>query len=205
MDPFDTLGVTPGAAPEELAAAYRRAAKRWHPDRGGGPDAERRMSEINAAYDLLRDGGWRAALAEATARRDRRAPGPARRRPRGSWLPERIRLALGGELIAALKEDEEVVLVTPTATWASPTAILAVTDRRLLWLLDDAIGQRTHSLPFAAIERLDVTSRRLRRDRAAIRIRSTLGRRHTFAELRPETAADIVRRIESARAALART
>jgi curved DNA-binding protein CbpA len=31
MDPFATLGVTPGAAPDELAAAYRRAAKRWHP------------------------------------------------------------------------------------------------------------------------------------------------------------------------------
>jgi hypothetical protein len=162
------------------------------------------MSEINAAYDLLRDGGWRTALAEATARRERHAAEPVRRRPRGSWLPEAIRRAMGGELIAALKDGEAVVLVTPTATWASPSAILAVTDRRLLWLLDDAIGQRTHSLPFAAIEHLEVTSRRLRRDRAAVRVRTTLGRRHAFAELRPETAHDVVRRIESARAAVAR-
>jgi len=207
MDPFATLGISPGAPPDELAAAYRRAAKRWHPNRGGGPDAQRRMSEINAAYDLLRDGGWRSALAEAAARRDarRRPPAPVRARPRGSWLSADIRQAMGGELIAALKDGEDVVLVTPTSTWASPTGVLAVTDRRLIWLLDDVIGNRTHSLPFDAIESVAVTSRRLRRDRAAVRIRSTLGRRYAFAELRPETAADVVRRIEAARSALDRT
>ena len=205
MDPFATLGVDPGAAPDELAAAYRRAAKRWHPDRGAGPDAQRRMSEINAAYDLLRDGGWRSALAEAAARREKARTEPARRRARGAWLSSEIRQAMGGELIAALKDGEPVVLVTPTSTWASPTAVLAVTDRRLLWLLDDAIGNRTHSLPFDAIDSIEVTSRRLRRDRAAVRLRTTLGRRHAFTELRPETARDVVRRVESSRSALART
>ncbi len=53
MEPLGVLGLPPTATPQEIAAAYRRLAKEWHPDRGGGPDAERRMAEINAAYDLL--------------------------------------------------------------------------------------------------------------------------------------------------------
>jgi len=57
-DPFAVLGVTPGASGEEVAAAYRRLAKRWHPDRARGQEAARRMAEINAAYDLVRSERW---------------------------------------------------------------------------------------------------------------------------------------------------
>src|SRR3954454_15337190 len=57
-DPFAVLGVAPGASGEEVAAAYRRLAKRWHPDRAGGQEAARRMAEINAAYDLVRSERW---------------------------------------------------------------------------------------------------------------------------------------------------
>src|SRR2546428_66582 len=32
MDPYALLGVAPGAGERELARAYRRLAKRWHPD-----------------------------------------------------------------------------------------------------------------------------------------------------------------------------
>ena len=53
-DPFAVLGVPPSASAEEVAAAYRRLAKRWHPDRSPDRAAEGRMAEINAAYDLLR-------------------------------------------------------------------------------------------------------------------------------------------------------
>lgn len=197
MDPFAVLGVDPGVPPDELAAAYRRAAKRWHPDRGGGEQAAKRMAEINAAYDLLRDGGWRSAMVasmQASA-----APAP-RTRTRGSWLSQGMRRALGAELIAALQDGEDVKLVTPTATWASPNTVLAVTDRRLLWLLDDAIGQRVQSIGFRDIEELEVSRRRLRRHLAAVRIRTARGRRHTFAELRDETAEDIARRVGAARA-----
>lgn len=53
------LGVAPNASPEEIRAAYRELAKRYHPDRVGhlGPEfrqlAERRMKAINAAYQQL--------------------------------------------------------------------------------------------------------------------------------------------------------
>jgi curved DNA-binding protein CbpA len=55
MDAYGVLGLPPTATPVEVAAAYRRLAKEWHPDRGGG---DRRMAEINAAYDLLRATDW---------------------------------------------------------------------------------------------------------------------------------------------------
>lgn len=193
MDPFSLLGVGPDARPSELAAAYRRAAKRWHPDRGGGERSATKMAEINAAYDLLRDGGWRSA--QVAAAKAARLKAPPRRRPRGFWLSDAIRQALGGELIAALDEGEEVNLVAPAATWASPHTILAVTDRRLLWLNDDAIGHRVQSMPFHAITEVRLVRRRFRSHVASVRIRTSVGRRLSFAELRPSTAGDIVRRV----------
>ena len=75
-DPFAVLGVTPGASGEEVAAAYRRLAKRWHPDRAGGQDAARRMAEINAAYDLVRSERWleRSGRTAPPAERPEAAP-----------------------------------------------------------------------------------------------------------------------------------
>ncbi|MGH2949219.1 MAG: J domain-containing protein, partial [Solirubrobacteraceae bacterium] len=61
MDACSILGVRPGASESEATAAYRELAKRWHPDRGGGEEAARRMAEINAAYDILRAGAAHAA------------------------------------------------------------------------------------------------------------------------------------------------
>ena len=49
MDPYAVLGVRPGSGNKEIAAAYREAAKRWHPDLAGGDQAAARMAEINAA------------------------------------------------------------------------------------------------------------------------------------------------------------
>ena len=68
-----------------MAAAYRSQAKRWHPDRGGGEEAARRMAEINAAYDLLRAGAAQAARRpEPTPRAGAR---PARKLASGSRSP----------------------------------------------------------------------------------------------------------------------
>lgn len=94
MDPYSILGLAQNASTREVTAAYREAAKRWHPDRGGGAAAERRMAEVNVAYDLLRDGGWRGqTAAQAAATTDpRRHQRPA---TRGAWLAPAIRAALG--------------------------------------------------------------------------------------------------------------
>jgi hypothetical protein len=191
MDPHAVLGLPPGATADEVSAAYRALAKRWHPDRGGGRDAEQRMAQINAAYDLLRAAAW-------TQRHETRPPA---RPVRGAWLPPAIRRALGYELLAVLEPRENVWLVTPATTWASPQALLAASDRRLLWLLDDAVTARVHTLQFAAIEAAEHALRRPRRRVATLRLRARDGRRIAFGELRPATAAALVRRIAEAGAA----
>ncbi len=53
-NPYNVLGVSPGATDDEIKKAYRRLAKENHPDLN--PDratAEKRMAEINAAYDQI--------------------------------------------------------------------------------------------------------------------------------------------------------
>jgi curved DNA-binding protein len=55
-DYYAILGVTRSATAEEIKAAYRRLARRYHPDTSGGtPDAEDRFKEITLAYQVLRD------------------------------------------------------------------------------------------------------------------------------------------------------
>ena len=43
-DPYAVLGVDRSASPEELHRAWVRLARRHHPDRGGDPDAMRRVN-----------------------------------------------------------------------------------------------------------------------------------------------------------------
>lgn len=54
-DYYATLQVDPGADPEVIEAAYRRLARKWHPDTNADPQAGDRMQELNQAYEVLRD------------------------------------------------------------------------------------------------------------------------------------------------------
>jgi molecular chaperone DnaJ len=55
-DHYKTLGVSEGATPEELKKAYRKLAKKYHPDVTGGDKAkEARFKDISQAYDVLSD------------------------------------------------------------------------------------------------------------------------------------------------------
>jgi hypothetical protein len=195
-DPFAVLGVAPDASAEEVAAAYRRLAKRWHPDRAGG-HAAARMAEINAAYDLLRAEAWLRRTGRP-ARKPEPATAPARRAVAGAWLADAVRRALGRELLGALENGEDVAMVTPASTWASPQALLAVTDRRLLWLLDDAPTHRVRSLRFHDVAAVDQRAGRPWRRSAVLRVRTSGGRKLSFADLRPATAAAIARHMTAA-------
>lgn len=55
--PYEVLGVSPGASKEEVTKAYRKLAKKYHPDLNpGDKSAEKKMSEINAAYEAIKSG-----------------------------------------------------------------------------------------------------------------------------------------------------
>ena len=55
-DPYKVLGVSPNASDEEIKAAYRALAKKYHPDLNPGDErAAKRMNEINAAYDQIKN------------------------------------------------------------------------------------------------------------------------------------------------------
>lgn len=53
-DPYEVLGLSPGATDDEIKAAYRKLAKKYHPDlNGGSAQAEAKMKEVNEAYNIL--------------------------------------------------------------------------------------------------------------------------------------------------------
>jgi len=55
-DPYKVLGVSPDADDEEIKRAYRRLAKKYHPDLNpGDQEAARKMQEVNAAYEQIKN------------------------------------------------------------------------------------------------------------------------------------------------------
>ena len=60
-DPYAVLGVPRGASEDDIKKAYRRLAKKLHPDLSPGNRAnEQKFKEVTAAYDLLSDAAKRA-------------------------------------------------------------------------------------------------------------------------------------------------
>ena len=55
-DPYEVLGVPHGASEDEIKTAYRRLAKKYHPDLNpGDPTAAQKMNEVNEAYDRIKN------------------------------------------------------------------------------------------------------------------------------------------------------
>ena len=55
-DPYNVLGLDAGASDKEIKTAYKKLAKKYHPDlNGGDKEAEAKFKEIGAAYSALTD------------------------------------------------------------------------------------------------------------------------------------------------------
>ncbi|MBA2319771.1 MAG: DnaJ domain-containing protein [Deltaproteobacteria bacterium] len=55
MDPYSVLGVDRKADTNTIRKAYRKLAKKYHPDMNKDPSAEGRFKEVNAAYEAIED------------------------------------------------------------------------------------------------------------------------------------------------------
>lgn len=56
-NPYKVLGVPDGASEEECTKAYKKLAKKYHPDLNpNDPTASEKMAEINSAYDQIKNG-----------------------------------------------------------------------------------------------------------------------------------------------------
>ena len=61
MDYYEVLGVSKNASDEEIKNAYRKLAKKYHPDiNPGNSDAEEKFKKINEAYTVLSDKAQRS-------------------------------------------------------------------------------------------------------------------------------------------------
>ena len=60
-DYYEIMGVARDASPDDIKRAYRRLARKYHPDVSKEKDAEARFKEVGEAYEVLRDPEKRAA------------------------------------------------------------------------------------------------------------------------------------------------
>jgi DnaJ-class molecular chaperone len=107
-DPYEVLGLKPGASDKDISAAYRKLAKKHHPDLNpGNKSAEERFKEVAGANDLLSDPARRARY----DRGEIDASGQERQPERPSWRghaegPHGMRYGTPGDGEAGIDESE---------------------------------------------------------------------------------------------------
>jgi len=115
VDAYKVLQVDPEAEDEVIQAAYRRLARKYHPDMATGPDPAARMAAINAAWELIGEPAARAAYDRARLTRtggasaERGDPGPRTQRSGAAAQPPRAAAYPPGAAAQASPPQPETV------------------------------------------------------------------------------------------------
>ncbi len=127
-DPYEVLGVKPGASDEEIKRAYRELARKYHPDNYQNNPladlAEEKMKEVNEAYDALTKKGTGGYQAQGSYQSQTSYQGQQQGQGYGSPLYTRVRSAIN---IGDLNQAEQLLRTAPTqdAEWHFLTGSIA--------------------------------------------------------------------------------
>lgn len=148
VDPYRVLGVKPGAEYAQIHKAYRRLARRHHPDttHDAGPEqaeaSRRRMAAVNGAWAILSDPGRRKAY-DSEAAAPQAAPGYV---PQSGGGPGSFRPSADDTLFEGLDEDDlyeprrprDLMVMIPVLLVVGAVALFAlstITGSHRLWMM----------------------------------------------------------------------